>query len=85
MESGEKTSQGLHLPCRLGALKPWGCLERWFADSTFCYLSPKGLPTFLEHCLYLQTASSSILTPFSSLPERGFIFPMEICSLSILL
>lgn len=52
-------SQRLHLPCRLGALVllgPLGCLERWFADSAFCHLSLKGLPTFLEHCLYLQTA-----------------------------
>lgn len=42
---------------------PLGCLERWFADSAFCRLSPKGLPTFLEHCLYLQTAYSSIPAP----------------------
>lgn len=47
MESGERMSQGLHLLCRLGALVPLGCLERWFADSLLFHPSPEGLPSFL--------------------------------------
>lgn len=89
MGSGERTSQGLHLLSRLGALVPLGCLPGAMVCRQ-CILPTR--PQRLTHfsgALFVSADSLIFHPSLKDLPNflvcLREIFPMEVCSLPTLL